>query len=51
MGKANRITIMLDNDLDKSLRKIQAKKIIQHQGSYSFSKILNETVRKGLNLK
>ncbi len=48
MERASRITIMLDTDLDKTLRKLQAKKIIQVQGSYSFSKILNDIVRKGL---
>lgn len=39
---------MLDDDLDKLLRKLQAKKIIEIQSSYSFSKTLNDIVRKGL---
>lgn len=39
---------MLDSELDKKLRVIQAKKIVQLQGTYSFSKTLNEVVRKGL---
>lgn len=43
-----RVTIMLDIDLDKKIRGIQAKKIIQEQSSYSFSKTLNEVLRKGL---
>ena len=46
MGK--RVTIMIDEDLDKKLRIRQAK-IIQHeQASYSYSKVLNETLRKVL---
>ena len=41
---------MLDADLDKKLRVLQAKKIVQNQGTYSFSKTLNEAVRKTLKL-
>ncbi len=39
---------MLDDDLDKKLRLKQAKKIQETQGSYSFSSVLNDTIRKGL---
>ena len=46
MGK--RITIMIDDDLDKKLRQHQAKMIQQSQTSYSYSKTLNETLRKVL---
>ena len=46
MGK--RVTIMIDEDLDKKLRLKQAKLIAQEQSSYSFSRVLNEAVRKGL---
>lgn len=51
MEAPSRITIMLDSDLDKSLRKLQAKKIVQTQATYSFSKTLNDIVRKGLKLQ
>lgn len=50
MEKPKRITIMIDADLDKLVRKLQAKKIIQTQGTFSFSKTINEIVRKGLKL-
>lgn len=45
---AKRVTIMIDEDLDASLRNRQAKAIIKKQGSYSYSRILNETLRKTL---
>ena len=43
-----RVTIMIDEDIDKKLRMRQAKMIIQKQTSYSYSKVLNETLRKVL---
>ena len=43
-----RVTIMIDDDLDKKLRIRQAKLISQNQTSYSYSKVLNEAVRKVL---
>ena len=46
MGK--RITIVIDDDLDKKLRLRQAK-IIQHKSSScSFSRVINECIRKSL---
>jgi len=44
MGK--RVTIMIDDDLDKKLHLIQAKAIQSTTSSVSFSQILNETLRK-----
>ena len=46
MGK--RVTIMIDEDLDKKLRLRQAKIIQQEQASYSYSRIVNDTLRKVL---
>ncbi len=46
MGK--RITIVLDDDLVKKLHEIQAKQIKQSTKSVSFSRVLNEVVRKNL---
>ncbi len=46
MGK--RVTIMFDDDLNKKIRLRQSKIIQQTQSSYSFSKTLNEVLRKGL---
>ena len=43
-----RVTIMIDEDIDKKLRMRQAKMIIQKQTSYSYSKVLNEALRKVL---
>jgi len=45
---SKRVTIMIDDDLDKKLRQRQAKMIQQEQASYSYSKALNETLRKVL---
>jgi hypothetical protein len=46
MGK--RITIMLDDDLDKKLRLIQAKAIQNTARSVSLSTVLNKTLRNYL---
>jgi predicted transcriptional regulator len=46
MGK--RITIMLDDDLNKKLHLIQAKAIQSTTSSVSYSKVINETIRKQL---
>ena len=48
MGKAKRITIMVDDDLDKKLRLRQAKLIQQSQSSVSYSRVINDVVRKCL---
>lgn len=42
---SKRVTIMIDDDLDKKLRLRQAKLISQEQTSYSYSRVLNETIR------
>lgn len=39
---------MLDNDLDKKIRNRQAKLIQQEQSSVSFSRVLNDILRKQL---
>lgn len=43
---SKRVTIMIDDDLDKKLRLRQAKMIQQEQSSYSYSKVINESLRK-----
>ena len=48
MGKAKRITIMVDDDIDKKLRLRQAKLIQQRQGSVSYSRVINDLLRKCL---
>lgn len=45
-----RITILMDDDLYKKLKELQAKKIWTRTAtSISFSKVVNETLRKSLN--
>ena len=44
MGK--RITIVLDDDLVKKLRVIQAKKLAKTEDSVSFSSVINQELRK-----
>ena len=39
---------MIDDDLDKKVRAKQAKMIQQENSSYSYSKTLNELLRKVL---
>ncbi|MCE2507631.1 MAG: hypothetical protein J4F36_14420 [Nitrosopumilaceae archaeon] len=43
-----RITIMLDDDLEKKLRALQAKEIQKTNQSVSFSKTINKIIRKNL---
>jgi hypothetical protein len=45
---SKRITIVLDDDLVKKLRIIQSKKIAKSEKSISFSKTMNEELRKAL---
>ena len=45
---SKRVTIMIDDDLDKKLRMRQAKLIQQEQTSYSYSRVLNEVIRKAI---
>ena len=45
---AKRITIMIDEDIDKKLRQIQAKLIQETSRSISYSQVINETIRKSI---
>ena len=45
---AKRVTIMLDDDLDRKLRLVQAKAIQSTTSSVSFSGVLNEVLRNSL---
>jgi len=45
---AIRVTIMLDDDLEKKLHLIQAKAIQSTNSAVSFSSVLNETLRKSI---
>ena len=45
---AKRITIMLDDDLDKKIRLVQAKAIQSTTSSVSFSSVINKVLRNNL---
>ena len=45
---SKRVTIVIDDDLDKKIRLRQSKMIQQNQTAYSFSKTLNDVLRKSL---
>ena len=44
MGK--RITVMIEDDVDKKLRTIQAKEIKNTSSSVSYSHVINQILRK-----
>ena len=46
--KSNRVTIMIAKDLDKKLRLKQAKMIQTTSANVSYSRILNDVLRKAL---
>jgi len=48
MLMSKRVTIMIDDDLDKKLRIRQAKMIQQTSSTCSYSRVINETLRKVL---
>ena len=45
---SQRITIVLDDDLVKKLREKQSSLIKKSSTSISFSRVVNETLRKGI---
>ena len=45
---AERITIMLNSEIAKKLRLLQAKKIKDSSSTVSFSRIVNEVLENGL---
>ncbi len=45
---SKRVTILIDDDLDKKLRTLQAKMIQKENKSYSYSKAICDTIRKDL---
>ena len=50
MGKkTSRITIMIEKDLERKLRKAQGKKIAEAAKSITFSEVINDVIRKGLD--
>ena len=45
---SKRITIMIDDDIDKKLRQLQSKLIVKTNESVSYSKVINQELRKSL---
>jgi hypothetical protein len=45
-GNRQRVTIMIDEDLDRKLRDKQARIIQSTHSTCSYSRVLNETLRK-----
>ncbi len=43
-----RVTITLDNTLESKIRAIQAKKILETKKSVSFSSVINDFLKQGL---
>jgi hypothetical protein len=43
-----RVTIMIADDLDKLLRIRQVKRIQQENASISYSRVINDCIRKGI---
>lgn len=45
---SKRVTIMIDDELDKKIRIYQAKKIQKENIAYSYSKAVNDILRNGI---
>ena len=45
-----RLTLVLANDVHNALRKQQTKRIIKTNGTVSFSRVVNDELRKQLKL-
>ena len=44
-----RVTVMIEDDVDKKLRAKQAKIIQKTNSSYSYSKVINDTLKQALH--
>jgi predicted CopG family antitoxin len=47
---SKRVTIMIDDENFKKLRNLQAKMIKESNESVSFSRVINDIIRKGLTV-
>jgi hypothetical protein len=48
MASAKRVTIMIDQELDKKVRLLQSKMITKTNGTYSFSRVVGELIENGI---
>ena len=46
-----RVTIMIDDEVDKTVRRKQAKRIETEEISVSFSRVINDELRRAMKLK
>lgn len=49
--RSKRITVMVDVEVDLVVRKLQAKRITDTLSGYSYSRAINELLRKQLKIK
>jgi len=45
---AKRITIMIEDSLDKKVRRYQAKRLQKENATFSYSKAINEILRRSI---
>lgn len=45
---SRRVTIMIEGDLDKKIRLYQSKKIQKENSAYSYSRAVNDIIRKNI---
>ena len=45
---SKRVTIVIDTEIDKTIRRKQANLILDDGESHSYSQVLNDILRKGL---
>ena len=45
---SKRVTIMIDEELDRKLRQMQATRIEKENASISYSKVVNDCLRKAM---
>ena len=48
---AKRTTMMIDDDVDKKIRSLRAKLILETSKNVSYSQVINELLRKSLKQK
>lgn len=49
--KDKRVTIMVDSEIDRKLRLLQAKNIRDSNSSYSYSRTIDDILRKHFKVK
>ena len=47
-GMKKRVTIMMDDELDRRIREHQARMMLERNGTYSYSDAVNDLLAKGV---